>query len=171
VRFIDVFRSRSWRQRARLATVGASLAAVTACALRPEPPAPTPPPVQARPTPGVRSVLPAPTATVSNWREYQLRAARRIVSANPDISYLGEVQQPLLAIPVLEIELKADGSIARIDVVRYPRQAKDTTQVAIDAVRRAAPFGDVGRLAKPWKFTETFLFNDDRQFKPRSLDD
>ena len=43
-------------------------------------------------------------------------------------------------------------------------------QIAIDAVRRAAPFGDVSRLPKPWKFTETFLFNDDRKFKPRTLD-
>jgi hypothetical protein len=37
-------------------------------------------------------------------------------------------------------------------------------------VRRAAPFGDVSHLPRPWKFTETFLFNDDRHFKPRSLD-
>jgi hypothetical protein len=63
-----------------------------------------------------------------------------------------------------------DGSIKRIGVLRYPRQAKDTTQLAIDAVRRAAPFGDVSKLSRPWKFSETFLFNDDRQFKPRSLE-
>jgi hypothetical protein len=29
----------------------------------------------------------------------------------------------------------------------------------------------VRQLPKPWKFTEVFLFNDDRQFKPRTLDD
>jgi hypothetical protein len=170
VRFIDKIAARRWRKWAALTTVGAGVAWVAGCALRPEP-APPPAPVPARLSPGVKSVLPAPSSTVGSWREYQQRAARRIVSANPTISYMGEVQQPLLAIPVLEVELKADGSIARIDVVRYPRQAKETTQVAIDAVRRAAPFGDVGRLSKPWKFTETFLFNDDRQFKPRSLDE
>ena len=59
----------------------------------------------------------------------------------------------------------------RIGVLRYPTQAQDTTQLAIDAVRRAAPFGDVSRLPRPWKFTETFLFDDARRFKPRSLDD
>ena len=58
----------------------------------------------------------------------------------------------------------------RIDVVRVPSQAKDTVQLAIDAVRRAAPYGDVSRLPKPWRFTETFLFDDDRRFKPRTLD-
>jgi len=25
-------------------------------------------------------------------------------------------------------------------------------------------------VPKPWKFTEVFLFNDDRHFKPRVLD-
>ena len=93
-----------------------------------------------------------------------------MVAANPDGTYLGVVPDALLAIPVLEIELNGDGSVRKIDVMRLPRQAKDTTQLAMDAVRRAAPFGDVSRLPKPWRFTETFLFNDDRKFKPRTLD-
>lgn len=97
-------------------------------------------------------------------------AARRLVEANPGRTYIEPAPDVLLAIPVLEIELNADGSVKRIVVLRYPRQAKDTTQLAIDAVRRASPFGDVSRLPKPWRFTETFLFNDDRKFKPRKLD-
>jgi len=76
----------------------------------------------------------------------------------------------LLAIPVLEVELRSDGHIAKINVLRQPSQALDTTQLAIDAVQRAAPFGDVSRLPKPWKYTEAFLFDDDRRFKPRTLD-
>jgi hypothetical protein len=28
----------------------------------------------------------------------------------------------------------------------------------------------VSRLPKPWKFNETFLFNDQRKFKPMTLD-
>ena len=107
---------------------------------------------------------------VRSWDELRLQAARRIVAANPTITYTSAPPDPLLAIPVLEIELNADGSIRHIEVMRYPRQAKDTTQIAIDAVRRAAPFGDVSRLPKPWKFSETFLFNDDRKFKPRTLE-
>jgi len=51
-----------------------------------------------------------------------------------------------------------------------PRQAKDTIKIAVDAVRRAAPFGDVSRLPRPWKFAETFLFDDARRFKPRTLE-
>ncbi len=103
-------------------------------------------------------------------QQLRLQAAQRLVAANPDGSYVGASPETLLAIPVLEIELNADGSVRRIEVLRQPRQARDTTQLAIDAVRRAAPFGDVSRLPKPWKFSETFLFDDERRFKPRTLE-
>jgi hypothetical protein len=92
------------------------------------------------------------------------------VAANPGGTYTGEPPDILLAIPVLEVELNADGSVRRIEVLRQPRQARDTTQLAIDAVRRAAPFGDVSRLPRPWRYTESFLFDDARRFKPRTLD-
>jgi hypothetical protein len=107
---------------------------------------------------------------VRSWTELRVQAAKRLVAANPTLTYSGPVPDPLLAIPVLEIELNSDGSIRNIDVMRVPTQAKDTVQIAIDAVRRAAPFANVAKLPKPWKFTETFLFNDDRKFKPRTLD-
>jgi hypothetical protein len=157
----------SWRGWALVAAVGGSAAWMAGCATR----APTPPPAPqvARPAPA-----PAPAATAEaparTWEDYRLRAARRLVAVNGDRTYLGPPPEPLLAIPVLEVSLNADGSINRIDVMRHPSQAKDTTQLAIDAVRRAAPFGDVTRLPKPWKFVETFLFDDDRRFKPVTLD-
>lgn len=114
--------------------------------------------------------MPPSGQAMRNWYELRLHAARRLVLANPGITYTSAPPDPLLAIPVLEIELNGDGSIRRIEVLRVPRQAKDTVQIAIDAVRRAAPFGDISRLPRPWKFTETFLFDDDRKFKPRTLD-
>jgi hypothetical protein len=145
------------------------LAACSSVSLR-EPPAPvvTPPVAVARPLPP-NSVLP-PIETVRTWEQFRLQAARRIVAANPGNTYMSTPPDILLAIPVLEAELNADGSIRRIEVLRYPGQAKDTTQIAIDALRRAAPFGDVSRLPKPWRYTETFLFDDARRFKPRTLD-
>ncbi|HET7793065.1 MAG TPA: hypothetical protein VFL64_06735 [Rhizobacter sp.] len=118
---------------------------------------------------GPSTKLAAPAAT-KNWTDFKIQAARRIVEANPNGVYTGAPQQVLLAIPVLEVELNADGSIKRIEVMRRPGQAPETLQMAIDAVKRAAPFGDVSKLPKPWKFTEVFLFNDDKRFKPRTLD-
>ena len=141
-----------------------------------------PPPPLAAPAPLITKpaapVKPAPVAAVKlpppgpvhNWNELRVQAAKRMVAANPEGTYMGKPQQMLLAIPVLEMELNADGSIKNIDILRKPSQAFETTQMAIDAVRRAAPFGDVSKLPKPWKFSEAFLFNDDKRFKPRTLD-
>jgi hypothetical protein len=113
----------------------------------------------------------APAVAARSWPEFQRRAARRMVDASPGVSYLGPVPEPLLAIPVLEIELDRAGGVLRIEVRRMPTQARDTVQLAIDAVRRAAPYGDMSRLPRPWKFTEIFLFDDQRRFKPRTLDE
>jgi hypothetical protein len=153
----------------------AAAALLTACSSPMPPPAPTPahvPPI----VPGAvvprssSSALSSPAA-VRNMSELRQQAARRMVAANPNGTYTGTVPDILLAIPVLEIELNSDGSIRRIEVLRKPGQAPETLQMAIDAVRRAAPFGDVSRAPKPWKFAETFLFNNDRKFKPRTLDE
>ena len=112
-----------------------------------------------------------PPGPVRSWAEVRVQAARRLVAANPSTTYMGTVPEPLLGIPVLEIELNADGSVRRIVFLRHAREAKYTSQLAADAVHRAAPFGDVSRLPKPWRFTETFLFDHDRKFKPRTLDE
>jgi hypothetical protein len=114
--------------------------------------------------------LPANTQRARSWTEYQRHAAQRLLAANPQSTYTGRPPEPLLAIPVLEVELHADGSVLRINVMRRPTQAQDTIQLAVNAVHRAAPFGDVRHLPRPWKFSEVFLFDDDRKFKPRSLD-
>ena len=149
------------RRRAPLA-VAALLAACTSVPLEERPPAP-------RPAAAPAVVL--PTAPVArSWEQFRLQAARRLVAANPDITYLGAPPDILLAIPVIEVELNGDGSIRRTEVLRRPRQATDTIDIALAALRRAAPFGDVSRLPRPWKFTETFLFDDARHFKPRTLD-
>lgn len=107
---------------------------------------------------------------MKSMNEVRAQAALRLVEANPNGTYLDAPPEVLLAIPVLDVELNADGSIRRIQVLRYPGQAPETTKMAMDALYRAAPFGDVSHLPKPWKFAEVFLFRDDHRFKPRTLD-
>ncbi|WP_374320791.1 hypothetical protein [Aquabacterium sp.] len=114
-------------------------------------------------------ILPAP-ASPRSMADARLQAAKRLVAANPDMTYTGKPPDILKAIPVLTIELNGDGSIRHIEVMRYPSQARETVDMAIKAVKRAAPFGDVSRLPKPWRFNETFLFNDQYKFKPMTLD-
>jgi hypothetical protein len=133
-----------------------------------------PPPAAPGAPPAARLPEPAPPASggyrARNWDEYRALASKRMIQVNASSTYMGVPPEPLLAIPVLEIELNADGSVANIRVDRMPRQAQDTVQIAMAAVRRAAPFGPVSHLPRPWMFKEVFLFDDDRKFKPRSLD-
>ncbi|MFG6489539.1 hypothetical protein ACG04R_22880 [Roseateles sp. BYS78W] len=149
------------------------------------PPAPPPAPA-ARPAPvAAPAVAPAAQAPDSTARppqgmpapkpvrspeELRRQAAERLVMANPERSFMTPAPAHLLTLIVLEVEVKADGSVRKINVVRPPRFGPETLQMAIDAVHRAAPFGDVRRMPEPWRFTETFLFDEDRRFKPRSLD-
>lgn len=125
-------------------------------------------PAQAAPA---AAALPAPVAARS-WDEFKRNAGRRLVAAHPKSTYMGTPPEILFGIPVIETELNADGSVRNVNVLRRPSnpQAADTVQIAVDAIRRAGPYGDVSRLPRPWKWVETFLFNDERQFKPRSLD-
>jgi hypothetical protein len=123
----------------------------------------------APPKPAAAPALPAPGAA-RDWAEFKLQAAQRLMAANPDMTYTGPVIDPLLAIPVLEMDLDREGRVRNIRIVRVPTQAEDTTQLAIEAVQRAAPYGDMKHLPKPWKWVEIFLFDEDRRFKPRTLD-
>jgi hypothetical protein len=127
-------------------------------------------PAGAAPQAGALPSLPPPGGQARTWDDYHLRAAQRLVQANASGSYTGVVPEVLLAIPVLEVELNADGSVRKVEVLRYPSQAPETAQMAIDAVYRAAPYGSVAHLPRPWRFAEAFLFNDQRRFKPRTLD-
>jgi len=144
---------------------------LSACAPMRPPTTPVAPPV-APASPPVAAPAPA-EPRARDWREYHRLAAQRLVKTNPDRSYLGPVPEPLKGIPILEVDLNADGSIKQIKVQRRPRpaDAQHTTQLAIEAVRRAAPFPPVAHLPKPWTYTEVFLFKDDDRFKPRTLDD
>jgi hypothetical protein len=177
-------RDRRFIRRARL--LGLGLAALLAgCASAPPPPKPAQ--VQPRPNAPAEAAQPAaPAAPLTNageaapklappkpsrtLDELRRQAALRLVAANPDRTYMGEPPPILLAIPVLEIELYNDGRVKRINILRKPGQAPETLQMAIEAIHRAAPFGDVSRMPEPHKFVETFLFNAELRFKPRTLD-
>jgi len=156
--------------RLRRVAAWLGLCALSACQ------SPAPQPARA-PAPAPRSTpgqTPAPAAVLRPARtadEYKRQMALRLVAANPKITYLRRAPDILLAIPILEVEVNADGSVRHIAVVRVPTQATDTVQIAIEAVRRSAPFGDPTQLPRPWKFLQVFLFDDDRHFKPRVLDD
>jgi hypothetical protein len=151
------------------------LCALSACqSPAPQPArAPSPGPAPAARVTPAPAPAPAPGPYLRPARtvdEYKRQIGLRLVAANPKITYTSRAPDILLAIPILEVEVNADGSVRHITVVRVPTQAKDTVQIAIDAVKRAAPFGDVTQVPRPWKFMQVFLFDDERRFKPKVLD-
>ena len=149
-------------------------------AMIPSPIAPTPSVNTPAPTASARAQLaakavprfvrlPAPAA-VSTEGELKRQFAQRLMQAHPDSTYQTVAPNRLLAIPVLEVELNVDGSVRRIVVLRRPSTGDEATKLAIAAVHRAAPYGNVSRLKPPFKVVEAFLFDDAIRFKPRTLD-
>ncbi len=166
---------RTSPSRLRRAAAWLGLCALSACqSPAPQPtrapsPAPAPAPApRAAPAPAqppAPYMRPARTAD-----EYKRQMGLRLVAANPGITYMKRAPDILMGIPILEVEVNADGSVRHISVIRTPPEAGGTVQLAIDAVKRAAPFGDPTQVPRPWKFLQVFLFDYDGHFKPKVLD-
>ncbi len=124
------------------------------------------------PTPSGTITLPPssnPNANAPNMLAYRVQTAKKIMQANGGVTFAGALPDPMASIPVIEISLNGDGSIRGLDVTRTPHFQPQTVQLAMAAIRRAAPFGSVTHLPQPWVFNETFLFNDDLKFQLHSL--
>ncbi|HEY1102591.1 MAG TPA: hypothetical protein VGE70_04120 [Burkholderiaceae bacterium] len=104
-----------------------------------------------------------------SWEDYRLRAARRIVQNNDGATFSGSLPDRLRSIPVLQVQLRRDGSVRSIVVLRTPKSSPETVKMAMAAIRRAEPFEPVGNLPQPWQFNETFLYNDRLKFQLRTL--
>lgn len=119
--------------------------------------------------PAAGAVQPSDPSAARDWDEYRLRAARRIQVASAGETFAGALPDPLQSIPVLQVQLNRDGSVREILVLRVPGQSPQTVEMASRAIRRAAPFGSVAHLPRPWQFNETFLYNRDLKFQLRTL--
>jgi hypothetical protein len=110
---------------------------------------------------------------VATWQAYRLRAAQLITQANASSSYSGPVPDPLASIPVVQVQLNADGTVRFVDTLRVPKFKPETLEMAKAAVMRASQlnggFGSVANLPQPYQFAETFLYNDDLKFQLRSV--
>jgi hypothetical protein len=142
----------------------------------PPPPAPAPSAAaaaRAHAAPNMGPVVSLPPAPASRtMAEFQRMAAQRLVRANPQFTYMGKPPPMMWAIIIIETTLNADGSVRAINVTRPPANpaAAGTVEYALEAIRRAGPYGDVSKLPQPVRWSEIFLFNDKNQFKPRTLD-
>ena len=53
--------------------------------------------------------------------EYKRQMGVRLIAANPGITYTKRAPDMLMGIPILEVEVNADGSVRHISVMRTPR--------------------------------------------------
>jgi hypothetical protein len=132
-------------------------------------PTPSTPAPQVSTSPMATPSVSPPIAYAPDITSYRQQVGRKIIQTNGTIAFSGKLPDPLASIPVIEISLNADGSILGLDVRRAPRFHPETAQMAMDAIRKAAPFGPISNLPQPWIFNETFLFNDDLKFQVLSL--
>jgi hypothetical protein len=106
---------------------------------------------------------------VNSMIEYRRRAARLIMEANAGNVAAGKLQDPLYGIPVVSIQLNADGTIRTLDFLRQSQVGPETNNLALQAIRRVATFGPIHNLPGPWQFSETFLYNDGFKFQLRTI--
>jgi len=149
---------------------GAALLLLAACQKQPTvlpPPvmvAQPPPPTAAQPAP----LPPREAATIDEYKE---QIARRIMAANPQLTFSGRLPEMMEAIVVLDIGIGRDGELASIRVHRAPDTR--SADIAQQAVKAATPYPKPGKLLG-WThhslvFSETFLFNRDYRFQLRTL--
>src|SRR5471032_729051 len=125
-----------------------------------QPPLPTPLPA---PAPNI----PHSAATID---EYKVLVAQRIAGANTAATFRGVLPAMLPAIVVVEISVDRDGALANVRVRRS--RDEQASQVALDAVRLAAPCPRPLHLLKSGhhlEFSEPVLYDDDYHFQLRSL--
>ena len=95
---------------------------------------------------------------------YKRIVARDVLQHRPG-AYCQPGEDMLKSVVILEISIKEDGTLLEVSVVRSNGHP-DLTEVALDAVKAAAPFTPPGQGVQ---FLETFLFRDDDCFLIRSL--
>jgi protein TonB len=158
----------------KFATVFLFVAHVTGCASRPDP-QPQPVPEQAPvavPAPVAPPRVRAPVASAARSVDaYKREVAQRIHEVSYDLVFAGAPPNPLRSIVVVNVAIDGRGGL--IDA-RVMRDNGDTelTRVALESVRRAAPYAvPVSALARRGRieFFETWLFREDGRFQLRTL--
>ncbi len=121
----------------------------------------------------IRSAQPGTAEMPATLEAYKVSFAKRIVRLSPDT--FDEAPPAMLkSIVVLDVTISREGEVSGVSVYRSNGYAA-LERMALDSVRRAAPFAVPGRVAQvrngSLNFFETFLFRDDGRFRIRSLVD
>lgn len=150
--------------RRLLAFVVIGVALLSSCSVPPPGPAPQSSATEASP-PELPTILPL---TLDGYKK---DFALRVAQLSPDTSR-DPLPEMLKSVVVLDITIDRNGALAHVSV-RRSNGYRELENVALNSVRRAAPFAtpswSVRRSDGSVNFLETFLFRDDGRFQIRSL--
>ena len=120
------------------------------------------------PLPDVPGVAP-PDTPAEAWK---MQFAQALHEHQPGKIFEGIPPNPLYAIIVLEIELDAKGGLRSVRNMRAPAHGAKERDAAIASVRAGGPYPAPPRVMLKngvAKFTETWLFDNQRKFRLRSI--
>lgn len=111
--------------------------------------------------------------TFESVDEYKYYAAKHVMQNNTAHTFSGRLPPMLPAVVVLRITVDAAGTITNMWVQRKPEHDDGESEIAMASMQRAGVLPRPFNLApSPWRtleYSETFLFNDRKQFQIRSL--
>ena len=149
--------------------LGISWTVLLASCSAPPPSAPAPPATvsqQAPPPAAAARIIPPLTLD-----GYKKAFAEQVAYGRPEV-YSEPVPEMLKSVVVLDVTIGRHGELLAVSV-RRSNGYKALENLAMDSVRRAAPFAapawPVRRADGTVNFLETFLFRDDGRFQIRSL--
>ena len=156
------------QSRARLATLGLTLASgvaalVAGCTSAPVS-APPGQPQSTAPT----ALAPAKPSQAQNPRDYRRDAASHLYSRNADRIYHGRLPPQLYAIGVLQVEVDGRGRVTRTHWMRAPKHAPEVITEIENTVRAAAPFPAPVRMGRV-TYTDTWLWHKSGTFQLDTL--
>ncbi len=114
-----------------------------------------------------------PATMFESVDEYKYYAARHVMRSNAGHTFSGKLPPIVPAVVVLRITVDETGAITNMWVQRKPGHDEGESEIAMASMARAGALPPPSNLAAyPWRtleYSETFLFNDRKQFQIRSL--
>lgn len=117
------------------------------------------------------------TSAATTWfesvDEYKYHVAKQVMRYNRAHTFSGRLPPILPAVVVLRISVDEAGQIIDIWVQRKPSHDDGESEIAMASMGRAGILPQPFNLVRyPWRtleYSETFLFNDRKQFQIRTL--
>ena len=108
------------------------------------------------------------TSDAQTDQAYRREAALRIYESFPMHIYRGKMPALTYAIAITETDVRADGQVLEVRLVREPASAKEVGPWVVAMVRRVGQFPPLAKLAQV-TYTETWLVDKSGKFQLHSL--